>query len=370
VAASVHREKHHDADRARLGSYIVAGSSSSTRPPDSLGPLAPTATVNRAGDPCRALPRRRDRPTRFGRRVRPDARRCILPGTIAASGLSDPARAARVDGNVGIGGDVCQEVCQFTRAPESPPAHLAPRETAKTRCPIRRARGDRNANQLGRFVRRTASGASSARMMRNVAVALATPATTPDFARRSSRDREPSSPTWRGHAAWALARSITRPPSAALTELATHETDASVIAELAAALDLHGRSDDRCGVSAETIVATTATGIPRGNNRSRRRHRPRRALSRHSSTTEAEPKPQPATQQQQNRNAAAAADVAVAVPRTAVAATRALPRPLPGPHCRCPRTKPSPADEKTPGPRRKDAIRLIAGLQSMRQYEE
>ena len=214
-----------------LGSYVVLGELLIATPPDRLGPLAADAPPRPRCGSCRAC---LDAcPTQaFVDAYVLDARRCISYLTIEHHGvIARELRAAM--GTWVFGCDVCQEVCPFNAGTGEPgdPA-LAPR-TMEHALPDLVELASKGANQLRRFVKRTAMRRVPREvLMRNVAIALGNtgdPAAIPALV---ALTRE-GSPLIRGHAVWALHRLGDDPrATAALDELRGREADAFVRDEL------------------------------------------------------------------------------------------------------------------------------------------
>jgi epoxyqueuosine reductase len=162
-----------------------------------------------------------------------DARRCISYLTIEHRGAI-PAELRPAIGTWVFGCDVCQEVCPFNAgqgAGHDP--QLAPRSTRHA-LPDLLELATAPTNQLRQFVRRTAMRRiSRTNLLRNVAVALGNtraPAATAALVALLAH----TSALVRGHAAWGLGQ---HGAVAELEAARAREHDASVIAELTAALE-------------------------------------------------------------------------------------------------------------------------------------
>ena len=217
-----------------LGSYVVLGELLVDVPIDTLGSLAPETPPKPRCGTCRAC---LDAcPTQaFVDAYVLDARRCISYLTIEHHGPIPRELRAQI-GTWVFGCDVCQEVCPFNAgAGEPPDPMLAPR-SAQHALPDLVALAAKGANQLRRFVRRTAMRRVSREvLLRNVSVALGNtgdPAAIPALV--SLLDHP--SPLVRGHAAWALGQLGGATATAALQAHRAGEQDAFVIDELDAAL--------------------------------------------------------------------------------------------------------------------------------------
>ena len=211
-----------------LGSYLVLGELLVAAELPATAPGSPPrprcGTCRACLDAC---------PTgAFGDAYLLDARRCISYLTIELRGAI-PRELRPLVGTWVFGCDVCQEVCPFNAgAGEPADPQLSPR-SAEHALPDLIALAGKGANQLRRFVRRTAlRRISGDALLRNVAVALGNTG-SPDAVPALAALLQHRSPLVRGHAAWALGRLGAR----ALLEAAlATEHDPAVREELTSAL--------------------------------------------------------------------------------------------------------------------------------------
>jgi epoxyqueuosine reductase len=205
-----------------LGSYIVLGE---LLVDVELPPTAPESPAKPRCGSCRAC---LDAcPTQAFRDAYVlDARRCISYLTIEHQGPIPRELRAQI-GTWVFGCDVCQEVCPFNAGEGEPPDPLLTPRSREHALPDLVALAARGANQLRRFVRRTALRRVSREvLMRNVAVALGNTG-SPDAIPALTALLRDRSPLVRSHAVWALAQLGAR------DILAAHvDDDAGVLAEL------------------------------------------------------------------------------------------------------------------------------------------
>ena len=157
-----------------------------------------------------------------------DARRCISYLTIEHHGVI-PIELRASLGTWVFGCDVCQEVCPFNAGAGEPPDPLLSPRSREHALPDLIALAAKGANQLRRFVRRTALRRIPREvLLRNIAVALGntgSPDAIPALVALLGHAR----PLVRIHAAWALAQLGAHE---VLATHAAHETDADVLAEI------------------------------------------------------------------------------------------------------------------------------------------
>ena len=160
-----------------------------------------------------------------------DARRCISYLTIEHHGVI-PRELRPAIGTWVFGCDICQEVCPFNAGlGAEPDPQLRPRSLEHA-LPDLVALAGRGANQLRRFIRRTALRRIPRDvLLRNVAIALGNTG-SPDAIAALLTLVAHREPVVRGHAVWALAR---LGATAALAAACVAESDAFVLAELTAA---------------------------------------------------------------------------------------------------------------------------------------
>jgi epoxyqueuosine reductase len=217
-----------------LGSYVVLGELLVDAPIDRLGALAPEAPPKPRCGSCRAC---LDAcPTHaFVDAYVLDARRCISYLTIEHHGAI-PRELRPQIGTWVFGCDVCQEVCPFNAGSGEPADPMLAPRTTQHALPDLVDLAAKGANQLRRFVRRTAMRRVSREvLLRNVSVALGNtgdPAAIPALVSLLDSPL----PLVRGHAAWALGRLGGDTATAALHAQRGREHDAYVIDELDAAL--------------------------------------------------------------------------------------------------------------------------------------
>jgi epoxyqueuosine reductase len=162
-----------------------------------------------------------------------DARRCISYLTIEHHGPI-PRELRPAIGTWVFGCDVCQEVCPFNAGAGAPPEpRLAPRSLDHA-LPDLLALAGKGANQLRRFVRRTALRRIPRELLlRNTAVALGN-TRAPEAVPALVALLGDAAPLVRGHAAWALGAlgDVAPGARAALAARAAIETDPFVREEL------------------------------------------------------------------------------------------------------------------------------------------
>jgi epoxyqueuosine reductase len=164
-----------------------------------------------------------------------DARRCISYLTIEHPGVI-PRELRPQIGTWVFGCDVCQEVCPFNAGAGEPADPMLTPRTAQHALPDLVDLAAKGANQLRRFVRRTAMRRISREvLLRNVSVALGNtgdPAAIPALVSLIDNPL----PLVRGHAAWALGQLGGDTATATLHAQRAREHDRYVIDELDAAL--------------------------------------------------------------------------------------------------------------------------------------
>jgi epoxyqueuosine reductase len=164
-----------------------------------------------------------------------DARRCISYLTIEHRGPIPRALRAAI-GTWVFGCDVCQEVCPFNAGAGAPPEPRLAARSLDHALPDLIALAGKGANQLRRFVRRTAlRRIPRDRLLRNAAVALGNTGAPEAVPALIALLGDPA-PLVRGHAAWALGRLAGEAATAALAARAAIEIDPFVREELDAAL--------------------------------------------------------------------------------------------------------------------------------------
>jgi epoxyqueuosine reductase len=168
-----------------------------------------------------------------------DARRCISYLTIEHH-AAIPRELRPAIGTWVFGCDVCQEVCPFNAgAGEAPDRLLQPRSLDHA-LPDLVALAGKGANQLRRFVRRTAlRRIPRAVLLRNVAVALGNTGDPAAIAPLVALLGD-TAPLVRGHAAWALGRFDDPVARAALEAALVAEAHPDVLDELTAARGTSG----------------------------------------------------------------------------------------------------------------------------------
>ncbi|HEV7559044.1 MAG TPA: tRNA epoxyqueuosine(34) reductase QueG [Kofleriaceae bacterium] len=217
-----------------LGSYVVLGELLVDVPIDQLGSLAPETPPKPRCGSCRAC---LDAcPTHaFVDAYVLDARRCISYLTIEHHGAIPRELRAQI-GTWVFGCDVCQEVCPFNAGTGEPADPMLTPRTAQHALPDLVDLAAKGANQLRRFVRRTAMRRISREvLLRNVSVALGNtgdPAAIPALVSLVDHPL----PLVRGHAAWALGQLGGDMATAALHAQRAREHDRYVIDEIDAAL--------------------------------------------------------------------------------------------------------------------------------------
>jgi epoxyqueuosine reductase len=163
-----------------------------------------------------------------------DARRCISYLTIEHHGPI-PRELRPAIGTWVFGCDVCQEVCPFNAGAGEPADPLLAPRTLEHALPDLIALAGKGANQLRRFVRRTAlRRIPRERLLRNTAVALGNtraPGAVPALVALLDQ----GAPIVRGHAAWALGQIGDAAARAALDARAAVETDPFVVEEITSA---------------------------------------------------------------------------------------------------------------------------------------
>ncbi|HWO22708.1 MAG TPA: tRNA epoxyqueuosine(34) reductase QueG [Kofleriaceae bacterium] len=166
-----------------------------------------------------------------------DARRCISYLTIEHHGPI-PRELRPAIGTWVFGCDVCQEVCPWNAGKGARPAPLLGPRTLDHALPDLVALAGKGANQLRRFVRRTAlRRIPHDVLLRNTAVALGNTG-APEALPALAALLDHAAPLVRGHAAWALGRLGGPAARAALDARAAREADPYVREELLLALAL------------------------------------------------------------------------------------------------------------------------------------
>ena len=163
-----------------------------------------------------------------------DARRCISYLAIEHHGPI-PRELRPAIGTWVFGCDICQEVCPFNAGKGTPPEPRLAARTLDHALPDLIALAGKGANQLRRFVRRTALRRIPRDvLLRNTAVALGNTG-APEAVPALIALLDDAAPLVRGHAAWALGRLGGAAARAALDARAALEADPDVREELALA---------------------------------------------------------------------------------------------------------------------------------------
>ena len=209
-----------------VGSYVVLGE---LLVDADLAPTAPDALPKPRCGSCRscldACPTQA-----FTDAYLLDARRCISYLTIEHQGVIPRELRASI-GTWVFGCDICQEVCPFNAGAGEPPDSLLTPRSIEHALPDLIALAAKGANQLRRFVRRTAlRRVSRDVLLRNIAVALGNTG-SPDAIPTLVSLLAHRSPLVRLHAAWALGQL-----RAHHVLMAHTDDDPDVQSEIAAAL--------------------------------------------------------------------------------------------------------------------------------------